>query len=68
MSLVINTENGREMYLAAGLDIGNGYVKGSIVNLRRRSAHNRRYAFLRERHYASAELETRKRRNPENRR
>ena len=38
MSLVINTENGREMYLAAGLDIGNGYVKGSIVNLKEEGA------------------------------
>lgn len=33
MNLVINTDNGREMYLAAGLDIGNGYVKGAVLNL-----------------------------------
>lgn len=33
MGLIMKTDNGRELYLAAGLDIGNGYVKGSVLNL-----------------------------------
>lgn len=32
-NLIAQTGNGIEMYFAAGLDIGNGYVKGAIQNL-----------------------------------
>ena len=32
-NLVAKTGNGLEMYVSAGLDIGNGYVKGAIKNL-----------------------------------
>lgn len=32
-NLIRKTSNGRELHLAAGLDIGNGYVKGAITNL-----------------------------------